>query len=142
MSRQGRVWKRPEDDLWAFDVDVNPPGAKRCRRERRGFGTKGEARAEMEVEKSRYAAVRNPTTRTVGNYLTEWVEARVSNGRIRQSTARGYRGIMLSAAEWFAGVRLDRLNAADQIGLSESGVVDFLGASTKSASFLGIRPFR
>ncbi len=113
MSRQGRVWKRPEDDLWAFDVDVNPPGAKRCRRERRGFCTKGEARVEMEAEKSRYAAVRNPTTRTVGNYLTEWVEARVSNGRIRQSTARGYRGIMLSAADWFAGLRLDRLTAAD-----------------------------
>ena len=113
MSRQGRVWKRPEDGLWAFDVDVNPPGAKRSRRERRGFATKGDARAEMEAEKSRYAAVRNPTTRTVGDYLSEWVEARVSNKRIRESTARGYRGIMRSASDWFSGVRLDRLTAAD-----------------------------
>ncbi|MBT3688250.1 MAG: site-specific integrase [Actinobacteria bacterium] len=110
MSKQGRVYR--VGDGWGFDVDVGP-GAVRNRKRKRGYSTKHEAVSAMEAERSRYSSIRNPTTLTVGDYLTGWVEDRYANGRIRASTTRGYRGMMDRAGEWFAGVRLDRLTAAD-----------------------------
>jgi len=76
-SKQGRVYR--VGDGWGFDVDVGP-GAVRNRKRKRGYSTKHEAVSAMEAERSRYSSVRNPTTLTVGDYLTGWVEDRYANG--------------------------------------------------------------
>ena len=111
MSRQGRLTR--DGTGWAFDIDVGPTGARRKRIVRTGFGTKAEASEAMETQRTRFAHVRNPTELTVGDYLLAWVEDRYSTGRIRESTARGYRQQMGVAAAWLTGVRLNRLTAAD-----------------------------
>ncbi len=112
MSRQGRVYKR-DDGTWAFDVEVNPPGAKRNRRRGRGFGTKGAAREAMETDRARFLDVRNPSRLTFGRYLIEWVDDQEVTGKIREGTAYGYRNKFRLVDEWFADVRLDRVTATD-----------------------------
>jgi len=75
---------------WAYVVDVAAPGAKRKQRMQSGFATKGAADAalaRLQTERADGEYV-EPSKRTVGQYLTDWVKA--GCGGVRPWTLRGY----------------------------------------------------
>jgi integrase len=79
---------------WGYVVDLAPPGAPRNQRQRKGFGKKEEALADMhraQTEKADGTYV-EPSKLTLGAYLLGWVEK--GCGGVRPWTLKGYESIV------------------------------------------------
>ena len=116
MSRQGSVTKYQDGSghsLWRFDLDVGPTRATRKRIIRGSFDTRTAALAAIEVERSRYVDVTDPTSTDVASYLFDWVNRLAAAQTIRPPTADSYRRVINIAANQLGAIRLDHLSAAD-----------------------------
>jgi integrase len=103
-ARQGHVYKdglvrtgpNKGRDRWAYVVDVAGPGEPRKQQRRRGFASKGAAVDAMS-KASRSAADGkrvDRSTLTVSECVTRYIEHRLAIGKIRPTTAAGYRHVL------------------------------------------------
>ena len=98
--------------LWAFRFDVPTLDGERRQIHRRGFETKREALAALDVERTKWAGVVDPSEGTFGAYLDEWLDHRQAVNDIAPATVSQYRrAITLIGA--VGGRRLDQLTATD-----------------------------
>ena len=75
--------------VWAFQVDLNAPGAPRRQRQGSGYATRGAAVAAMREAQSRAdAGEPEPTRLTTGQWLERWLPS--MRGRVRGGSWVGY----------------------------------------------------
>jgi integrase len=100
MSRKGRVWQEGRAKgaparrgvPWYFVVDIASPGAPRKQLRRRGFATREEAQADLDrlLAQVRGGSYVEPSKRTLGAYLVEWLDSLSATGK-RTTTLHSYR---------------------------------------------------
>ena len=113
MSTRGSVKKDPSGH-WYFVVDLPTPGGARKQARRRGFATKREAQAALDLLVGQVVTglYVDPSRLTVGEYLTEhWLPAMAST--VRPTTADTYgRLVRLHLVPSLGAVRLQQLERA------------------------------
>lgn len=113
MSTRGSV-KKDSSGLWCFVVDVPAAGGGRKQTRRRGFATKREAQAALDLLVGQVVTglYVDPTRLTLGEYLTEhWLPAMAAT--VRPTTADTYgRLVRLHLVPGLGAVRLQKLDRA------------------------------
>jgi len=101
---------------WEFAVELPPgPDGKRRQVKKGGYDSAkaaADARAEV-IASHRAGTLPTDRTKTFGDWLDEWIEAKVKRGEIRDTTERGYRDVIKNHLK----PRLGHIRLADLRGI-------------------------
>lgn len=114
MSRRGSVRKQ-QNGTWGLVVDMAGTGGNRQQVRRRGFATRREAQTALTelLASMQHGTFVKPERLSVGDYLTEWMDALSSTGR-GPSTVYSYQSnLRLHVVPFIGDVYLQALTALD-----------------------------
>lgn len=118
---------------WFYSADVGLVNGKRRQQRKGGFSTKAEAQEALTAVLSAVntGEHRHDNRRTVGDYLTAWVDRREGTGAIRAKTAVGYRAYVVNdLVPALGAVRLGELRPGHVQDLVSRLTADGRGAPT------------